>query len=140
MEDKSVDHGSRISRVETDLDRLTESLEEVVKVSAATSADITNLTKQMSTMFIRANRPIEWGAMVAALGLLFIGAGLLISPMKEDINEQKVFDDKMVEHFIEHSRDTGIIETDIAWIKEMEDRLNRRLHGAIEHAGTPPNR
>jgi len=115
-------------RYEKHITRQSEQIDALTKDVSALSADVRSLMRNQEALFNKTSRPFQWGAFVSALGLVAVGAGLLIAPINRTLAEHDEFQDKAIIHWQEDAYQMGKHEADLAWLKKLEERQNSRLH------------
>ena len=101
---------------------------ELTKNVSALTATVSTLGSQQKALFGRADRPYPWGALISAVTLLVLGATLIVSPMKEDLDQQRSFDTHTNDLMLKHFEDVGAMKENLVWLNKLEARLNQRLH------------
>ena len=117
-----------VDRFEHELELQSHNVNDLIKSVAKIGAIVETLAQQQKAIFGRQNRPVPWGAVVGGITLLAIMAGLLIAPMQGESARQHLFDITTMKHMIDDSYQQGVHDTELSWLKKMEDRLNQRLH------------
>lgn len=120
-----------LDRFERDQEIQNEQIGELTKNVSALAATVGTVVEQQRNLFGRANRPFQWGAFVSALVGVGVFAGLLIAPLQKEMEGQHRFDIQVMQHLEEDAYKMGKLETEVKWLKTMEDRLNQRIHGSI---------
>lgn len=120
--------GQWIERYEKHLGRQSEQIDALTRDVSALTADVRSLMKNQESLFNRSNRPFQWGALVAALSLAAVAAGLLITPMKEEDSKQLEFDKTVMRYMMEDQYKQGQHDNDLQWLKKLEERQNNRMH------------
>ena len=129
-------------RYEKHLTRQSSQIDALTKDVSALTADVRSLMRNQEALFNKTSRPFQWGAFVSAMGLVAVGAGLLITPIHRDIDglidtvhdfrgETHAFIGDTMEHRIEDAKEMGAVQTDIEWLKKLEERQNNRLHAGL---------
>ncbi len=105
---------------------------ELIKGFGTLEASVRMMFEQQKTLFGRANRPLPLGAIVGAVTLIIIGAGLLIAPVNRDISALRAADIRDAESMLIIIRQQGHHDANIEWFKELEDRADRRIHAPLK--------
>ena len=116
------------SRYEKHLSRQSEQIETLTRDVSALSADVRSLMKNQESLFAKTSQPFQWGAFISALGVVAVGAGLLISPIHREIDDLKAFQRGTLEHRIDDAAEMSEVKTDAKWLKMLESRANTRIH------------
>jgi hypothetical protein len=103
-------------------------INQLTKDVAELAATVRQLVDNQKGLYSRQNRPINWGAILTAIGMAAAFVALLVAPMKAEDVRQHNFDLKAMEHMVDSAALMAGQEKDIEWLMKMEDRLNRRLH------------
>lgn len=114
------------------------------------SASVEALTENQKGMFSRMNRPWQWGVVMAVFMALFSMAGmfgimanLIVSPITDVIAAIQTDHDRDVSRdltlhmwFRETIANMQVsdakADAEIEWLGKMEERLNSRIHRAVE--------
>lgn len=115
-------------RYEKHLSRQSEQIDALTKDVSALSADVRSLMRNQESLFNKTSRPFQWGAFVSALGLVAVGAGLLIAPINKTLAEIENFEHAAIKHWQDDAYQMGKHEADLEWLKKLEERQNDRLH------------
>ena len=116
------------SRYEKHLSRQSDQIESLTRDVSALSADVRSLMKNQESLFAKTSQPFQWGAFISALGVVAVGAGLLIQPIHREIDDLKTFQAGTLVHRIEDASAMAEAKTDAKWLKMLESRANARLH------------
>jgi len=116
------------SRYEKHLARQSDQIESLTRDVSALSADVRSLMKNQESLFAKTSQPFQWGAFVSALGVVAVGAGLLITPIHRELDELRLFQKGTLEHRIEDAGEMSEVKTDAKWLKMLESRANARIH------------
>ena len=130
-----LNFGEWLDRFEHDQDnqnaqigKLTENLGSLTGDIGKLAATVQALVDNQKGLFNRANRPVQWGAIIGGMTMLGVMAGLLVSPIKENQVQQREFNMHVMHQIEDDAREMGEAIKDIEWLNKMEDRLNRRIH------------
>jgi hypothetical protein len=126
--DQSTQGDKWAERYEKHITRQSEQIDALTKDVSALSADVRSLMRNQEALFNKTSRPFQWGAFVSALGLVAVGAGLLIAPIKDNQNRAEIFDRYVMTHLEKDAYDMGQQDADLEWLKKLEERQNDRLH------------
>ncbi len=143
--------GNWLSRFEHDQDtqnkqigKLTDMVTSLATTVGGLVSAVQSVTDNQKGIFHRQNRPPQWGAIIGALTMIVVFAGLLIAPMKRQdelimlaltrvIDRVEYLDErvnyKLFTHLEDDAYNTGKHDTQIEWLAKMEDRLDRKIHG-----------
>jgi len=116
------------ARYEKHLSRQSDQIESLTRDVSSLSADVRSLMKNQESLFAKTSQPFQWGAFISALGVVAVGAGLLISPIHREIDELRVFQKGTLAHRIEDAGEMSEVKTDAKWLKMLESRANARIH------------
>jgi len=119
-------------RYEKHLSRQSDQIDSLTRDVSALSADVRSLMKNQESLFAKTSQPFQWGAFISALGVVAVGAGLLISPIHREIDELRVFQKGTLQHRIDDAADMAAAQKDLEWLAKMEERLNNRIHINME--------
>jgi len=122
--------------------RQSEQIDALTKDVSALTADVRSLMRNQEALFNKTSRPFQWGAFVSALGLVAVGAGLLITPIHRELSDTRValagmstefheYRKDSMEHRIVDAGDVARIAADVSWLKRLEERQNARLHAGL---------
>ena len=103
-------------------------ISQLSKDVAHLTATLQSLVDNQKGLFSRANRPINWGAIIGGVTLLGICAGLLVAPMNATIKNLTEFHNRAIELELKDAREMGRLEVEVEWLKALEERQNDRLH------------
>lgn len=117
-----------VERYDKHLTRQSEQIDALTKDVSSLTADVRTLMRNQESLFVKTSRPFQWGAFVSALGLIGIGAGLLIAPIHREIDIFSSFVKDTHDHRIADAYDMGRQQANIEWLKMLEQRENNRLH------------
>ena len=102
-------------------------ISELTKIVHSLSADVKTLVENQRGMFSRINRPFNWGWFATGVGIIFVGIGLVINPIKSTLRHIEEIG------FITESR-LNSVEKEIAvameakrWNEKMTDRNNHQI-------------
>lgn len=127
--DQNTTQGDKwAERYEKHITRQSEQIDALTKDVSALSADVRSLMRNQEALFNKTSRPFQWGAFVSALGLVAVGAGLLIAPINRTLTEHDEFQDKIIKHWQDDAYEMGRHEANLEWLKKLEERQNNRLH------------
>jgi len=138
MADKTLSHDEhdaldrRISRTEDELSTLVAVTSKQGEQLASVVTSLNTIGKQVGSLFNRSDRPTQWGAIVAAISLTIMVMTLALAPIISNIMELKSFDKIVMRHLERDAYEMGVHDTEIAWLKKMEDRLNERIHKTLK--------
>jgi len=123
----------RVDRLERDLSTLTDKVISLSDLTVQTNTNVENLISQVSNLFGRTQpKPPDYRLWVAFVSLIIVIGAAVLTPLFKSDTEQKKFDITVMEHLVRDARETGKMSKDIEWLKEMEERLNQRLHGNLK--------
>lgn len=95
---------------------------------ASLTSTVQSLVDNQKGLFTRANRPLQWGAIGTAFGLLIMMAGLLIAPMKGEDAQQQEFDKYVMQHLVEDAENMGQMHERTHWLMKLEERTWEKKH------------
>lgn len=121
MDDKAVDQ-KWWQHYQHDRDLLTAQVNQLTRDVSALTADVKNLLANQKDIIARGNRPFQWGAFVSAIVGAGVFAGLLIHPIQTELEKQEAFDQRIIEHMVQDSREMGEVQANLEWLKIGEDR------------------
>lgn len=102
---------------------------------AALTSTVQSLIDNQKGLFSKANRPLQWGAIGTAFGLLIMMVGLVIAPMQTEDQRQRNFDKDVMVHLIEDGHNMGALEERTRWLMRQEERNWIETHN--QHVGDP---
>ena len=127
------------------INQLTDNIATINQSVGALTADVQTLINNQKGMFDRINRPTQWGVLVSAAAFVAIVLGLVIAPLKQDLELIRQYDRAETEHnlsqhiaFEVKTDDTNVLVTrnqvDLEWMAKMEERLYD--HHVRQHPNT----
>jgi hypothetical protein len=119
-------------RQEQVINRLDSAISILTKDVSALTANVGTLTRNQESLFSKTSRPFQWSAFIAALGLVAVGAGLLISPRDKELDRLHEFSLSVMMRIERDAHDMGRMEADLEWLKKLEERVNDRTHQRLE--------
>jgi len=118
----------RVARTEKELSTLVTVTSKQGEQLAAIITKMETMGKQVGSLFNRSDRPTPWGAIVAGISLTVMIMTLAFAPVISNVIELKAFDKYMMRHLEKDAYEMGVHDTEIAWLKKMEERNNRNIH------------
>lgn len=106
-------------------------LGEITKNVSHLTANVQTLLDNQKGLFSRVNRPTNWAAYIAGLAVVVSFSGLLFAPVQREITRQHEFDLRVMEHLLEDAEQKGRTNTELEWVKRMEERYNSRMHRGV---------
>lgn len=129
-EDVHKDTDRRVSRLESDLSNLTDKVINLSDLVVSTNTNVDNLVSQVTTLFNSTKpHPPNYSVWIAFTSLLFVIGAAVLTPLYSTDAEQKRFDITVMEHMKNQAWTEGVHETNIEWLKKMEDRSFQQSHG-----------
>ena len=125
------------ARYEKHLSRQSDQIESLTRDVSALSADVRSLMKNQESLFAKTSQPFQWGAFISALGVVAVGAGLLISPIHREIDDLRTFQKGTLIHRIDDAAEMSEVKTDAQWLKMLESRTNARIHMNLGEEAPP---
>ena len=120
-----------VEHVDRQLDTQGGQISELTKMVAGIASSVDILTKNQTGLFTRQNRPFQWGWFLSAIGLLFIGGGLVVTPIHRQLDTQHQFNVQVMKHLETDAYQAGAVTKELEWLNKMEDRLNERIHKRV---------
>jgi hypothetical protein len=117
-----------LERFEHDQEIQNKEIGELTKNVSALTSTVQAMLDAQKAIFGRQNRPLPWGAVIGGITLLGICTGLIIAPIKENIEDQRHFDLRLMEITLQDARSMGKLEERTHWIEKLEERSNERIH------------
>lgn len=126
-------------RIEQDIRSNRASIQALTEQVTRAVTSVETLSSQVSALFGRVNRPIDWGSIIAAVTLLALAVGLVIAPMKSEDHQLRedlqVLQEIVRAHQLVDLQEMGKFGSDIEWLKRMEARIDDRIHQSIDANG-----
>jgi hypothetical protein len=119
----------RIDRLERDLSTLTDKVINLSDLAVQTNTNVENLITQVSGLFNRTQpKQTNWSVVIAALSLTALIGTLTLKPLYDEDAQIQEFNKNTLMHRLEDAKEIGRIETDLKWLKHMEDRNFDQIH------------
>lgn len=125
------DSSDRLERLERAQEIQDEQISELTKNVSSLTSSVHAMAEQQRALFGRADRPYPWGAIIGAVTLIGVCAGLLIAPIQQRLTSQEEFDTYMMQTLVKDAEQQGRHDENIRWLEKLEERTNDRMHRGI---------